>query len=440
MKFKEVVLVVFLILAGLVLYEVKTGHWSFDWAWDWDEGGFGPGGREVAAEETRTITAPLPAVLEVENGHGWVEVRGADQDFAQLTFKKIVWRRKEAEATEIASRIRYTMDANEGRLRLATNRDEFRRKNFETGFVLTVPRSMTVRVTNGYGAVRIEGVREAAVTNRHGEVFVSDIDGPCALETSYEDLEAREIKGACGIVNRNGDVRAVSITGDLTVRTSYARIRIEDAGGRAELYGPNSVVEALRVAGPVKVEGSYEKVHVADVGPAEIFGHNMPVSAENVRGDLDVRTSYEAVKAAGIRGKLMVEAHNAAVEARDIEGPLVSIRTSYEKVTLAGFSGEATVVSRNAGVSLEPKLLQGAISVDNEHGPIVFLWPAGERARLEARARGGSIRWGLPAKPDIDETNGSAVLKAFSAEAAAPLVTLSTAYDDIRIEEAGRRF
>ncbi|HOW86347.1 MAG TPA: hypothetical protein P5119_10165 [Candidatus Aminicenantes bacterium] len=440
MKFKEVVLVIFLILAGLVLYEVKTGHWSFDWAWDWDEGGFGPAGREVTAEETRTIAAPLPAVLEVENGHGWVEVRGADQDFAQLTFKKVVWRRNEAEAREIAGRIRYTMDTAAGKLRLATNREEFRRKNFETGFVLTVPRSMTVRVTNGYGTVRIEDVGEAAVTSRHGEVFVSGIDGPCALETSYEDVEARDIKGTCRIVNRNGDVRAVSITGDLTVRTSYARIRVEDAGGRADLYGPNSAVEALRVAGPVRVEASYEKVHVADVGPAGIFGHNMTVSAENVRGDLEVRTSYEAVKAAGIRGKLMVEAHNAAVEARDIEGPLVSIQTSYDNVTLAGFSGEASIVNRNGNVSLEPKLLKGPISVDNEHGSIVFLWPAGERARFEARARGGSIRWGLSAKPDVDETNGSAVLKAFSAEAAAPLVTLSTAYDDIRVEEAGRKF
>jgi len=440
MKFKEVVLVIVLILAGLVLFQVKTGHWTYDWIWNWDGEGLSLASKEVTAEETQTITAPLPAAIEIANGHGWVEVRGADQDFAQLTFKKVVWRRDEAAAKEIAGRIKYTAATAADALRLATNREEFRRKNFETGFVLTVPRSMVVRVTNGYGAVRIEGVREARVQNRHGEVFVSNIDGPCGLETSYEDIEAREIKGVCGIRNSHGDVRAVSVAGDLSVETSYARIRVEDAGGRADLRGSNTDIEALRVAGAVTADSSYEKVHVADVGPATITGHNMAVSAEDVRGDLDVRTSYEPVKATGIRGKLTVEAHHAAVVGQDIEGPAISVRTSYENVSLAGFAAETSVVDRNGNVSLEPRSLRRGLSVDNEHGSIMLLWPAGERARLEARARGGSVHWGLPDKPDVNETNGTALVKAFSAEAAAPLVILATAYDDIRIEEGSRKF
>lgn len=440
MKFKEVVLVIFLILAGLVLFQVKTGHWNFDWAWNWDEGGFGLVDKEVTAEETRTIEAPLPPVIEIENGHGWVEVRGADQDFAQLTFKKIVWRRNEGEAKEIAGQIKSTITSAADKLTLATNREEFRRKNFETGFVLTVPRSMVVKVTNGYGAVRVDSVKEATVRNRHGEVFASNVDGPCSLETSYEDLEAREIKGACGLVNSHGDIRAVSVTGDLTVETSYARIRVEDAGGKADLRGSNTDVEALRVAGAVTIDASYEKVHVADVGPATITGHNMAVSAENVRGDLDVRTSYEPVRVAGVRGKLTVEAHNAAVTAADIEGLAISVRTSYENVSLTGFAAETSVINRNGNVNLEPLSFKGGLTVDNEHGSIALLWPAGEKARLEARARGGSVHWGLPDRPDVDETNGTAIIKAFSSATATPFISLATAYDNIRIEEGARKF
>ena len=60
MKFREVVLVVVLILAGLVVYQVQTGHWNLDFNWDWDDD-FGFVGREFTAEETRTIEAPLPA-------------------------------------------------------------------------------------------------------------------------------------------------------------------------------------------------------------------------------------------------------------------------------------------------------------------------------------------------------------------------------------------
>jgi len=439
MRFRDVVLVVVLILAGFVFFQFKTGKWTVDGDWGWfDDWNFD--GHEVVAEETRTIEAPLPPVIEIANGHGRVEVRGGDQDFAQLTFKKVVWRRDLEEARTIAGQIKYTVAAAADKLTLSTNRDEFRRKSFETVFVLTVPRSMAVRVTNGYGPVRIEAVKEATVVNRNGEVHVSNVAGPCVLETSYEDVEAREIMGSCRIANSHADVRALLIAGDLSVETSYGRIRVEDASGRADLRATNTDVEARRITGAVTVETSYEKVLLDDVGPAKVTGHNMAVTAQNVRGGLEVRTSYEPVRAAGVRGDLLVDAHNAAVTARDIDGPAISVETSYENVVLADFSGDVGVVCRNGNVDLEPRDLKGGMNVRNEHGRIDLLWPAGGTARLEARARGGSVIWGLAGDPDINQTNGVAVVKAFSANAAAPLIYLSTEYDDIRIDEAGQRF
>jgi hypothetical protein len=438
MKFKEILLVIVLILAGFVLFQVKTGRWSLDdISWGDD---FGIINKEVAAEETRTIEAPLPPAIEIVNGQGWVEIRGADQDFAQLTFKKVVWRRKEEEARAIAGQIKYVLTATPDKLILATNRDEFRRKNFETGFVLTVPRSTVVHVTNGYGVVRIEGVKEATVRNRHGEVAVADVAGPCVLETSYDDLEARDIKGRCQIVNSHGDVRAFAVTGDLSVITSYAHIRVEDAGGKADLSGSHTEVDVLRAAGAVTVDSSYEKVELGDVGPALITGNNMAVKASGVRGDLEVRTSYEPVTVDGVAGKLIIEANHSSVTAGRIDGPSVTIRTSYENVALTDFSADATVVCRNGNVSLAPRDLKKGLDVRNENGGIDLLWPAGERARVEARSKGGSVNWGLSDKPDVDETNGVALVKAYSSETAAPLVFLSTSYDDIRIEEGGRKF
>jgi hypothetical protein len=177
-----------------------------------------------------------------------------------------------------------------------------------------------------------------------------------------------------------------------------------------------------------------------DVGPAKVTGHNMAVTAQNVRGGLEVRTSYEPVRAAGVRGDLLVDAHNAAVTARDIDGPAISVETSYENVALADFSGDVSVVCRNGNVDLEPRDLKGGMNVRSEHGRIDLLWPAGGTARLEARARGGSVIWGLAGDPDVNETNGVALVKAFSANTAAPLIFLSTEYDDIRIDEAGQRF
>ncbi|MCU0244372.1 MAG: hypothetical protein MUE80_06455 [Acidobacteria bacterium] len=440
MKFRDVVLVVILILAGFVFFQFKTGKWSLDdLDWNWD-GDFGIVGREYAEEESRTVGSPLPPVLEIENGHGWVEVRGADREDVQLTFKKVVWRRTEEEAKDVAGRIKYELTTADGKLALKTNRDEFRKKNFETGFVLTVPRSMAVRVTNGYGVVRVDGAASATVRNRHGELYATNVDGPCELETSYDDLEVQNVKGACKLVNSHADVRAVSVTGDLTVETSYARIRIEDAGGRADLKGSNVDVDARRVAGAVTVDTSYEKVVLADVGPAVVTGHNMAVAAENVRGDLEIRTSYEPVRVRGVEGRLSVEAHNAAVEAGGVRGPAITISTSYEPVVLTDFSAEVKVVNRNGGVTLQPLDLKFGLDVRSEYGAIDLVWPAGEVARLEARSKGGSVTWGLTERPDVERSNGEALVTAFTASAGAPQITLATTYDAIRIKEGARKF
>jgi DUF4097 and DUF4098 domain-containing protein YvlB len=437
MKFREVFLVVVLILAGLIVYQVQTGHWNLDINWGDDFGGFG---REYTTEETRTIDAPLPPAIEIVNGHGWVEVRGEDQADIQLTFKKVVWRKTDEEAKDVAGRLKYNLTTAADKLTLATNRDEFRKKNFETGFILTVPRTMIVQITNAYGAVRVEGVKQATVRNRHGEVYVSDIQGPCTLETSYEDLEAMKVQGECRITNSHADVRAVSVAGDLWIETSYARVRVEDAGQKADIRGSNIDVDARRVAGAVTVDTSYEKVFLSDVGPATVRARHTAVIAENVRGDLDVSTSYESVQASKIQGNFLVSANNSDVSATGVEGDQITIATSYENVILDDFSAEVTVVLRNGNVVLKPRDLKHGMDVRDEYGTVHLAWPAGETARLEARSKGGEVEWGLSEKPDVEQTNGVSLIKAFTANSGSPLIYLSTTYENIRIEAASRKF
>jgi len=437
MKFREVLLVVVLILAGLVVYQVQTGHWNLDFNWGDD---FIGAGREFTTEETRTIEAPLPPAIEVVNGHGWVEVRGGDQDTVQLTFKKVVWRRTDEEAKDVAGRLKHTLTTAADKLMLATNRDEFRKKNFETGFLLTVPRTMIVRITNAYGVVRVEGVKEATVHNRHGELYASDVQGPCTLETSYEDLEAQKIQGECRITNSHGDVRADAIAGDLWIETSYAQVRVEDAGQKADIRGSHVDVDARRVQGAVQVETSYEKVFLSDVGPAAVRARHTAVIAENVRGDLDVSTSYESVQASKIQGDFLVSANNSDVSATGVEGDQIAIASSYENVILDDFSAEVTVVLRNGNVVLKPRDLKHGMDVRNEYGTIHLAWPAGETARLEARSKGGEVEWGLSEKPDVEQTNGVSLIKAFTAKSGSPLIYLSTTYENIRIEAASHKF
>ncbi len=192
--------------------------------------------------------------------------------------------------------------------------------------------------------------------------------------------------------------------------------------------------------GAVQVDTSYEKVSLSDVGPAIVIAHHAAVTAENVRGDLDVQTSYEGVQATDVKGRFLVEAHNSSVTAAGIGGGEISVKTSYENVTLDDFSAEVTVVLRNGNIILKPRDLKHGMDVRNEYGTIQLAWPIGETTRLEARSKGGEVEWGLSEKPDVDQSNGVSLIKAFTANSGSPLIYLSTTYEKIRIEAASRKF
>jgi len=436
MRFREILLVVVLLAVGFVVYEAQTGRWDLHFGWDDDIFGWG---KAFTFEESQTIPAPLPSSIEVVNSHGWVEVRGADQPTVQLTFQKKVWRRDEAEARAVADKLHVKVERSGDRLSLSTNRDEFSRRNFETGFILVVPRGTAVSIKNSYGSTRVEAVKEATVENRHGRISAADIAGPCRLEGTYEDIEAANIKATCRVIGSHANIKAGPVTGDLDAESSYAEIRFEDIGGKAEITGTHASVDGRRVAGPVTVDTSYERISLADVGSARVRARHASVQAVDVRGDLDVQTTYEPVQARNIGGNLVVDGTNVEVSATTVKGHEVSVTTSHENVDLADFSAKVLVSLRHGNLVLGPSDLKYPLEVRAEYANIDLSWPAGETSPLEARSRGGSVHWGLSAKLSFEKSNGTSLIKAFAENAGQPGVTLSTTYGDIRIEEKSRK-
>jgi len=436
MKFKEVLLVVVLLAVGFVVYRAQTGKWDLNFGWDDDIFSWG---KSYVFEEAQTIQAPLPSSLDVVNSHGWVEVRGADQEAIQLTFQKKIWRRDEAEAKTVADKLHMKIDRSADRLSISTNRDEFTKRNFETGFILVVPRRMTLAVSNSYGAVKVESVKEATVRNRHGKVSADNVAGPCLLDGTYEDIVASNLKADCRVTGSHAGVKVLSAAGDLRVETSYADIRFEDIGGKADIEGSHASVDGRRVKGQVTVETSYEKISLTEVGGAIVRAHHGAVEATDVHGDLDVQTTYDPVQARNIQGNFRTNGNNVEVSASGIRGREISITTSYENVDLADFSAGVRISIRHGNVTLSPSDLKFPVDVRGEYSNIDLYWPAGETSPLEAETRGGSVRWGLSQKPSLEKTNGTSIIKAFVETRDKPGVNLSTTYGDIRIEEKDRK-
>jgi hypothetical protein len=437
MKFREILLVIVLLAAGFIVYQAQTGHWDFTFGWEDDVFGWG---KEYNFEETKAIEAPVPSALEITNSHGWVDVRGADQDGIRLTFKKRIWRRDEADAREVADRLHFVIEKTGDRLSLSTNREDFDRRNFETGFILTVPRQTSVTIVNSYGPASVEGVEEASVQNRHGEVSAARIEGPCTLDSSYESIRAEDVRGACRITNRHGDIRALSVAGDLRVENSYGEVWFEDIGQKVDVLAEHSEVNGQRVQGAVSIETSYDKVTLNGVGATRVRARHSPIEASGVRGDLDVNTTYEPVRAQNIQGRFVVTGNNVAVTASEITGQEISVTSSYANVDIAGFSAQVTISLHHGNLVLAPTELKFPVDVRDEYGSIDLTWPAGADSPLEARARGGDVKWDLSGRPDVQKTNGTSIVLAFGMNKDKPRVSLSTSYGDIRLEEGSRKF
>lgn len=430
MRGREIVLLILIICAGVFFYHAQTG--KIDWDVDWGDGFFF-GHEEFVFEETQDIDTPLPPLLQITNEHGDVEIQGWTEDRITIVFQERIWRRNEEQAKEVADRLRMTLDQDEQALILSSNRGDFRRKNFETNFRISLPAGMAVKVDNAHGLVRVTDVRKADIRNRHDDVIASGIQEGLVLENSYDDVEVSDVRGHCRISNRHADVTVSNIQGSLSLTHGYGEVSCEDVAQDVTIDGSHTKVFGQNISGQTEVQSSYEKIVLNDVGPVIIRGNHSPVEVSGA-DSLDLFNRYSRVTLAGIRGNVKIEGKSLQVTGRQITGEEILISTSYETVELTEFSGKTQITLSHGRVELQPALLAHPFEVRGEYTDILFVWPAGARNPLEARVKNGEIKWELPFELSLEKENGISLIKAFQEEADKPPVYLSTSYATIRIE------
>jgi DUF4097 and DUF4098 domain-containing protein YvlB len=434
MKFRQILLVIALVLAGAIIYAVQTDQWDLRFGWNEE---FPFSGREYVFEESQTVTPPFPPFLEIVNAHGAVEVEAADQDSITLTLTKRIWRKNETLAKDIADRLTAVVVRESDRVRISTNRADFEKRPFETDFRLLVPRRLDVDVRTSYGAIRVAGTGRTDVDNRHGRVAAVLIEGPLTISTNYEDVTVEDARAGCRAVLHHADLKIIRVTGDADIEHSYGTVRIEDVTGKAVVKGSHSEVALVRVAGEAGVETSYEPVVLETTGPARVNAHHADVRARTVTG-LTVVDRYAEVDAVDVQGDLSIEGQNIAVRAERVRGQELRVATSYEDVSLVDFAGRTTVRLSHGDLILAPAALAAPLEVRNDYSAVELRWPAGELNPLDAQTRGGNVHWELAAAPAVNQTNGTSVVKAFTEAAGRPAVVIATTYGDIWVVEKAK--
>jgi hypothetical protein len=427
MKAKEIVLLILIALVGVGFHYLQNFRVSID---DWNAD-FLFRGNSYTFEESLTLEPA--ALIEVINSHGQVECEGSDRPDIALTFEKKVWRKDEETARKTADEIKLLTTRDGDRLILTTNRDTFKKRNFNTSFRLLVPRNVSVKLTNSHGPVRISRVNEAEVDNRHGRVDVLEIQGRVKAVNSFENLSLMDIGGECLVETKHSSLIMSRISGPVKLDCAYEEVELFDLRGTLDLTSRHTRIKAVRLAGPSEISGSYELISLTESGPATIKGHHCSVEIDNLTGILQVETTYEQIKLDRIEGNVMIRGKSTEVSLDSVKAQKINIETSYEDVRLENFTGELQLTLAHGDVSLNPINLDFPITVQNEYSNLKFYWPENQTARFEAKTISGNISWQLPVTPEENITNGTAILRAFTSAQDRPEIKLGTTYGDIRV-------
>jgi hypothetical protein len=430
MKAKEIILLILIIAVGVTFYHAHTGKIYIDF----DDHVFFDHEKFVY-EEFQELEPPFPTQLHVMNAHGDIEIQGTDEEKITVSFEKIIWRRNEEQAKEVADELKMKIDRDDHRLAISTSRSEFRKRNFRTNFKISLPLGMEIEVNNSYGTVKAVKVGNTNITNRHGKTFASGIAGELVIENSYKDVEADNVQADCRIEGKHADVFVNGVKGRTQIIHRYGKVRLENISQDVKVEGSHSEVYGENLIGAVEVATSYKKIALFDVGPTKIRARHSPVEVDGAKGYVDIEDNYSRVSVDNLQGDLIVDGKNLGVYGKEIVGQKIYVTSSYRNVELSEFSGNTTILLEHGAIILDPSPLTHPIEVKGKYADIKFYWPLKEKYPFEARAKNGDIKWRLPDEISIQEEDHMSIVKAFLEEKEKPSISLSTSYRTIRVEE-----
>jgi len=432
MKAKEIILLILIIVVGILFTQLYTGE--IDVYFDLEDD-FIIVSNEFDYEDYQELEPPFPSLIQVTNSNGDIEILGTDENKITVSLRKKVWRRKEEKAQEIADELKMIIKKEADKWSISTSRDELRRKNIRTTFIISVPSSQNVEVKNSYGTVDVANVQNADITNRHGETIVSDIFGELSLKNSYRDVEVGNIKADVYVESHNSHVYVGQVQGKAHIVHSYGKIHLDDISKDVKVEGSHSEIYGEKLVGPVELESSYRKIALFDVGPTEIIGNNCEIEVEGAVGYLDIKNDYGKAKISNLKGDLVIDGKNLGVYGKTIVGEKISIKSSYRNIELSEFSGRTTIILSNGEMTLEPYPLTHPMEVRGEYSTIKFSWPLGKKYPFEARVKNGDIEWKLPEEISIHEEDHTRTYKAFIQETGSPSILIYTSYRTIWITQ-----
>jgi DUF4097 and DUF4098 domain-containing protein YvlB len=407
-------------------------------------------GPSFSFEETKELDAPAALSLEVQNAFGAVSVVEGQPGRVEVTLRKAVFLRDEAEARAFASRIVLSTSLEGSNLKLGTNRASLDRDDAGTGFEthihVAVPPGTVVKVKNEHGAVEVSDVAaadvagsfdsievervagDAKVEARHGSVRVADVGGALSLSARFGDVSLHGIKGTSKLDVEHGDISAEQ-TSHLSIAVKQGDARVSAVQGDLELLGEHSAARVEGVTGRASVKTSFNDVVVRDAGgDARLIVDHGGLHARNVKGTLYAELSFGDGNLEDVAGAVDVRVDHGGIHAKSLLGG-AKVRAEGDDVVIENFRGPIDVEVRRGSAELVPAgPLTEPVSVTSTSGGIRLEVPAGSRFELLATSHQGEVQADLP---DLAIKEKSASRVAASLGGGTSQVTLAADHGDV---------
>jgi DUF4097 and DUF4098 domain-containing protein YvlB len=187
-----------------------------------------------------------------------------------------------------------------------------------TNLTITVPKSASVNVNSGRGAVTIAGLGgnvDAEV--QHGGLDTNDIHGYVHAHLSNNgDFSAHEIQGDVTVDGNGGDVTLSDIHGKVVIQGDYTGdTHVERADQAVHFHTSRTDLEFARLPGDMSLNG--DSLHATEVvGPVRVIcSRSKDIEMSQVSGDTHIEDRDARVEL-GMSGSYPVEIKN---EKGDVE-------------------------------------------------------------------------------------------------------------------------
>jgi len=434
MKFKEILILLVIVLAGIIFYHAQTGNLDLyielgdDFLGHYDTFTF---------DQEQKIRPPFPRKMEVFLQKCEVIVYPTDSSEISIYTRKKVRHNTEEEAKESAEELEILISQNSEKIIVSSEIEKGMSHRLHADLEIYIPRDFELKISNSYGLVEVKGVKNVEIINKNGKILVSDIQENLNVLNSYKPVYVEKIGGNCQIESIRSRIEAANIKGQTIIKNKYGSIDLSDLSEEVFINGLHCRIYGKNITGPIEAESSYEPIELTDITSAKIRANNSPLIINRAQENVDIKNKYDRIQLRDIYGNTNIEGESLEIIGQNIFGDLISISSSYRNINLDHFSAETEISFSHGKITLSPFTEEiKPITVKGQYAEIDLVIPPGQKIPIHAQTKSGQIKWGLSQKGVEQINNGYSIIRAFFKKDEKPLISLMTTYSDISVRES----